>query len=67
MISMRKKLTGGIKTLRKERNDKYGNENTASQAVGSALNLSGADKEGGTPCRRKQHKKRLPLQSRHPN
>lgn len=53
--------------MRKERNDKYGNENTASQAVGSALNLSGADKEGGTPCRRKQHRKPLLLQSRLPN
>lgn len=37
------------------------------QAVGSTLNPIGADKEGGTLCRRKQHKKRLPLQSRHPN
>ena len=25
------------------------------------------DQEGGTLCRRKQHKKRLPLQSKHPN
>ena len=55
------------KDLRKERSSKNGNENTASQAVGSTLNQVGADKEGGTPCRRKQHKKRLPLQSRRPN
>lgn len=47
--------------MRKERNCRYGNENTASQAVGSTLNPIGADKEGGTLCRRKQHKKRLPL------
>ena len=52
--------------MRKERSSKNGNENTASQAVGSTLNPIGADKEEGTPCRRKQHKKRLPLQSRHP-
>ena len=35
--------------MRKERNCRYGNENTASQAVGSTLNQIGADKEGGTP------------------
>ena len=64
---MRKKCTGGIKTLRKGRSSKYGNENTASQAVGSTLNQVGADKEGGTPCRRKQHRKPLLLQSRLPN
>lgn len=51
--------------MRKERNCRYGNENTDPQAVGSTLNPIGADKEGGTLCRRKQHKKRLPLQSRH--
>lgn len=50
--------------MRKERNCRYGNENTASQVVGSALNLSDEDKEGGTPCRRKQHRKPLFLQSR---
>ena len=33
--------------MRKERNCKYGNENTAPQAVGSTLNPIGADKEGG--------------------
>ena len=48
--------------MRKERSSKNGNENTASQAVGSTLNPIGADKEEGTPCRRKQHKKRLLLQ-----
>ena len=53
--------------MRKERNCRYGNENTVPQAVGSPLNLTGADKEGGTPCRRKQHKKRLLLQSRLPS
>lgn len=53
--------------MRKGRSSKYGNENTASQAVGSTLNQVGADKEGGTPCRRKQHRKPLLLQSRHPN
>lgn len=53
--------------MRKERNCRYGNENTASQAVGSTLNPVGADKEGGTPCRRKQHRKRLLLQSRLPS
>lgn len=53
--------------MRKERSSKNGNENTASQAVGSTLNPTGADKEGGTPCRRKQHKKRLRLQSRLPS
>ena len=53
--------------MRKERNCRYGNENTDPQDVGSTLNPIGADKEGGTLCRRKQHKKRLPLQSRHPN
>ena len=53
--------------MRKGRSSKYGNENTASQAVGSTLNLIGADKEGGTPCRRKQHRKPLLLQSRLPN
>lgn len=53
--------------MRKGRNSKYGNENTASQAAGSTLNPIGADKEGGTPCRRKQHKKRLLLQSRLPS
>ena len=53
--------------MRKGRSGKYGNENTASQAVGSTLNPIGADKEGGTPCRRKQHRKRLLLQSRLPN
>jgi len=37
------------------------------QAVGSTLNPIGADKEGGTPCRRKQHRKPLLLQSRLPN
>ena len=36
--------------MRKGRSSKYGNENTASQAVGSTLNQVGADKEGGTPC-----------------
>ena len=40
---------------------------TAPQAVGSTLNPIGADKEGGTPCRRKQHRKRLLLQSRLPS
>ena len=50
--------------MRKGRSSKYGNENTASQAVGSTLNQVGADKEGGTPCRRKQHRKPLLLQSR---
>ena len=60
-------LTGGTGSLRKERNCKYGNENTAPQAVGSTLNPIGADKEGGTPCRRKQHRKRLLLQSRLPS
>ena len=53
--------------MRKERNCKFGNENTAPQAVGSTLNPIGADKEGGTPCRRKQHRKPLLLQSRLPN
>lgn len=53
--------------MRKERTCKYGNENTAPQAVVSTLNLSGADKEGGTTCRRKQHRKRLLLQSRLPS
>ena len=33
--------------MRKERSSKNGNENTASQAVGSTLNPIGADKEGG--------------------
>jgi len=37
------------------------------QAVGSTLNPIGADKEGGTPCRRKQHRRPLPLQSKQPN
>ena len=50
--------------MRKGRSSKYGNENTASQAVGSTLNQVGADKEGGTLCRRKQHRKPLLLQSR---
>ena len=53
--------------MRKERSSKHGNENTAPQAVGSTLKLIGADKEGGTPCRRKQHRKPLLLQSRLPN
>lgn len=53
--------------MRKGRSSKYGNENTAPQAVGSTLNPIGADKEGGTPCRRKQHRKRLLLQSRLPS
>ena len=47
--------------MRKERSSKNGNENTASQAVGSTLNPIGADKEEGTPCRRKQHKKTIAL------
>ena len=36
--------------MRKERSSRYGNENTASQAVCSTLNPIGADKEEGTPC-----------------
>ena len=53
--------------MRKERNCRYGNKNAASQAVGSTLNPIGADKEGGTPCRRKQRRKPLLLQSRLPS
>jgi len=37
------------------------------QAVGFTLNQIGADKEGGTLCRRKQHRKPLLLQSRLPS
>ena len=55
------------KDLEEGEEQRYGNENTASQAVGSTLNPIGADKEGGTPCRRKQHRKPLLLQSRLPN
>jgi len=51
----------------KERTYSYEKEIAASQAVGSTLNPIGADKEGGTPCRRKQHRKPLLLQSRLPS
>ena len=51
----------GQGSLRKERNCKYGNENTAPQAVCSTLNPIGADKEGGTPCRRKTTQKTIAL------
>ena len=53
--------------MRKERNCRYGNENTDPQAVGSTLNPIGADKEEVHCAGGNNTKKRLPLQSRHPN